>query len=85
MIPEDTDVLITHGPPHMIGDECPDGFRAGCEDLLERVKVVKPKVHVFGHIHGGHGVYNVDGTKFINASVLDESYNRTQDPITIEL
>ncbi|MDH3198719.1 MAG: metallophosphatase domain-containing protein [Candidatus Krumholzibacteria bacterium] len=67
MVPPDTDVLITHGPPHGIGDETLDGLHVGCEELLLRVKQVKPRVHVFGHIHEGRGKYEIEGTVFVNA------------------
>ena len=54
LIPEDTDVLITHSPPLGFGDLCSTGIRAGCVDLLHSVQNrVKPKYHVYGHIHEG--------------------------------
>ena len=54
LIPEDTDVLITHSPPLGFGDLCSTGTRAGCVDLLQSVQTrVKPKYHVYGHIHEG--------------------------------
>ena len=56
MIPLDTDVLITHGPPFGILDRCYDDQRVGCEELLKAVKRVKPKLHVFGHIHENYGL-----------------------------
>ena len=68
MIPEGTDVLITHGPPRGILDEVFGGERVGCADLLERVRKVNPKVHVFGHIHEARGMHEQDGTTFVNAS-----------------
>ena len=37
LIPEDTDVLITHSPPLGFGDLCSTGIRAGCVDLLQSV------------------------------------------------
>ncbi|XP_071521717.1 metallophosphoesterase MPPED2 isoform X2 [Panulirus ornatus] len=53
-IPADTDVLITHTPPIGHGDLCCTGVRAGCVELLSTVQTrVKPKYHVFGHIHEG--------------------------------
>lgn len=56
MIPTHTDVLITHGPPHGILDRASDGFLCGCQDMLEIVRTrVKPRLHVFGHIHEGYG------------------------------
>lgn len=53
LIPNDTDILITHGPPFEILDECADGQKVGCEDLLNRIQKLKLKVHAFGHIHEG--------------------------------
>ena len=46
--------MITHGPPVGHGDLCEGGARAGCVDLLTTMQSrVKPKYHVFGHIHEG--------------------------------
>lgn len=54
MIPDDTDILITHSPPLGHGDLVCSGVRAGCAELLATVqKRVKPKYHIFGHIHEG--------------------------------
>lgn len=80
-IPQDTDVLITHGPPHKIGDRTFDGRRVGCEELLERVCAVRPKLHVFGHIHEGRGRYEKDGTLFVNAAMPDSD----TEPFVVEL
>nr|CAI5821655.1 unnamed protein product [Callosobruchus analis]CAI5832278.1 unnamed protein product [Callosobruchus analis] len=53
-IPDDTEILITHTPPLGHGDLACSGVRAGCVELLNTVqKRVKPKYHVFGHIHEG--------------------------------
>jgi len=55
-IPDDVDVLVTHGPPKGVLDRVFDGTHVGCEHLLEAVQNrVKPRVHVFGHIHEGYG------------------------------
>jgi Icc-related predicted phosphoesterase len=72
MIPVNTDILITHGPPFGKLDYVPyDNVNVGCEELMKRVQEIKPKIHVFGHIHEGYG-YVFDGnTHFINASVLN--------------
>jgi len=84
-IPENLDILITHGPPKNILDRCPDGFHVGCEDLLEAIRDKKSKIHVFGHIHDGHGQEKIGDTLFINSSVLNEQYKITYEPIVIEL
>jgi Icc-related predicted phosphoesterase len=84
-IPDDTDILITHGPPHGNLD-VPGGqhIHVGCELLRDRVEAFRPKIHVFGHIHGGAGYYFNGHTHFINASVLDERYTYTNLPLTFE-
>lgn len=84
-IPDDTDILITHGPPYGYLD-VPGGkkFQVGCELLRERVNAMQPKIHVFGHIHGSAGYYFNGHTHFINASVLDERYTYTNLPVTFE-
>jgi Icc-related predicted phosphoesterase len=53
LIPDDTDVLITHGPPLGHGDLTSSGERAGCVDSLNAVRRIGPGLHVFGHIHEG--------------------------------
>ena len=53
-IPVGTDILVTHTPPAGYGDRCATGVRAGCVELLNTVqKRVKPKYHIYGHIHEG--------------------------------
>jgi predicted phosphohydrolase len=56
LIPRDTDVLITHGPPYGHGDLTSRHERAGCEDLLEIVEQIEPQAHICGHIHEAAGV-----------------------------
>jgi Icc-related predicted phosphoesterase len=78
-IPDDTEVLVTHGPPYGHGDrvERPPGELVGCRDLLARVRDVRPKVHCFGHIHESAGVTTAGGTLFVNASICDLDYRPT--------
>lgn len=88
LIPNDTDILITHGPPHGILDEVPRQFwieNTGCEELRKKVEEIRPKAHIFGHIHCGYGQTEQFGVKFINASNCDESYNPTQPPIVFNI
>ena len=84
-IPNDTDILITHGPPFGYLD-IPGGqsIRVGCEMLRHRIDEIKPKIHVFGHIHGSAGYYFNGHTHFINASVLDDQYRYVNAPVNIE-
>lgn len=67
LIPPDTDILLTHGPPLGIKDVTVRGEAVGCADLLERVQQVRPKLHVFGHIHEAAGVFQTEHTLFVNA------------------
>jgi len=84
-IPDNTDILITHGPPFGYQD-IPGGqsIRVGCDLLRYRVDEIRPKIHVFGHIHGGWGHYYNGHTHFFNASVLDERYLYTHSPFNFE-
>ncbi|KAJ7636903.1 Metallo-dependent phosphatase-like protein [Roridomyces roridus] len=52
-----TDILLTHGPPRNVLDITVNNERAGCDDLAARVQELKPRLHVFGHIHEAHGAY----------------------------
>ena len=85
LIPENTDVLITHGPPHKILDLTNDGHYAGCEELKKRVLAIKPKLHVFGHIHENYGQITQNETIFINAALVDEEYRCVKNPFEIDL
>lgn len=84
-IPQGVDILVTHGPPLMILDENAKGQHQGCEDLLLSVKQVRPKIHVFGHIHEAYGIEEQFGTRFVNASVLDQHYRMVNTPIVVDL
>ena len=81
LIPEDTDVLITHGPPYGFGDLTTRGKNVGCTDLLETVERIKPAFHIFGHIHEGHGINSNETTTFINASICDHLFQAVNPPI----
>lgn len=85
MIPHNMDIVVTHGPAWgHLDTVVGQSMNLGCELLAERLKVVKPKIHVFGHIHSGYGYKFVDGTHYFNASVLGEDYVFTQKPMTVE-
>ncbi|WP_071144928.1 metallophosphatase domain-containing protein [Bacteroides ihuae] len=84
-IPENTDILITHGPPFGVLDLTQSGLHVGCEDLLKKVKSIKLQYHLFGHIHEAYGVYESAQTTFINGSILDENYVITNQPIVFNL
>ena len=85
LIPVDTDIVITHGPVFGILDKTFQGSNAGCQDLLNKIQEIKPKIHVCGHIHEAYGTTEKFGVKFINASVLNANYQLTNSPIVFEL
>lgn len=66
-IPEGIDILITHGPPraHL------DLLSLGCVHLLKTLWRVRPRLHVFGHVHEGAG------TEWLLFDALQEKYERT--------
>lgn len=87
LIPEDTDVLITHGPPHGVLDRNHSGFKCGCEELRKVVEIIQPKIHVFGHVHEDYGkswLYQCD-TIFYNASYVDLCVMPRNHPHLVEV
>jgi len=86
-IPTNTDILITHGPAFGTLDDVEGrrGQHLGCELLAEHINTVaRPKIHVCGHIHSGHGYYFDGQTHYFNASILNERYNYTNKPFNFE-
>lgn len=89
-IPDDTQILITHGPPMGILDEVDRGVvnglelgreHVGCEELRKRVDQLKDlKLHCFGHLHDNNGEYtDPNGKLFVNAAICTEEYKPTQN------
>lgn len=74
------DVLITHGPPRGVLD---GGY--GDPILENHVRMIKPKLHVFGHVHSSHGYATSKDTQFVNAAMLDAGYRPGPEPIVVEL
>jgi Icc-related predicted phosphoesterase len=89
MIPNDTDILVTHGPPRGIGDQAEPEKHSkclGCDDLYETIeKRLDLNLHVFGHIHGGAGIHQFGNMKYVNASVLNEQYQPNGKQFVVEL
>ena len=84
-IPDDTDILITHGPPHGILDHTRNVLapNMGCELLRERVKELNLKYHFFGHNHGGYGMDCYNGPAFVNAALCDNMNRIVNKPVVI--
>lgn len=95
LIPEDTEVLLTHGPPMGILDTVRrfdaqksewDVEHVGCLDLYNKVQQLNNlKLHVFGHIHDGYGRFTMGPTTFVNASICTEEYKPTNKPIVVSI
>lgn len=83
-IPLDTDVLITHGPPYEILDNC--GPNVGCKWLRKRLdKLDKLKVHIFGHIHEGYGQIKESDRLFVNAATCNHEYKPVNSIQVVEI
>ncbi len=91
LIPDRVDVLVTHGPPQGVLDDISryrasavllddeDDKHAGCHDLGVRVDTVRPKVHLFGHIHSQRGeVVGDNGVHYYNCTT-----NECELPCTV--
>jgi Icc-related predicted phosphoesterase len=90
LIPDDTDILVTHGPPYLIFDKTTSGEFVGSPTLRERIEAIKPKLHVFGHIHedGGHQIllkHDGPNTLCVNASIMNEHYKPVNKPTYLEI
>lgn len=85
LIPENTDILITHGAPFGILDRTESGVNAGCEDLLAEIDLIKPKYHLFGHIHEWYGMRESTHTTFVNGSILDQNNIIRNQPIVLDI
>lgn len=83
-IPAGIDILITHGPPLGHGDRVEAGGQVGCPDLLDAIRRIKPRYHLFGHIHEAYGITHEGPTTCINASSCDLHYKPVQPPIILD-
>ncbi len=84
-IPSDTDVLVTHSPPFGICDLVVTDRNEGCEELLKVIQKIKPKLHVFGHIHEAYGKFTDEHTIFVNASICTFDYKPVNSAIIVVL
>lgn len=80
-IPEDTDILITHGPAYDVLDRNLENKNCGCPHLLNKIEELSIKYHICGHIHEGHGEKQNKKTFHLNASICDRFYNPSQKPL----
>jgi Icc-related predicted phosphoesterase len=86
-IPQDTDVLVTHGPAMYYQDQNYERQILGCDDLLRKIIAVKPLLHLFGHIHEDYGyeMNNANGeTYHFNGSICTLQYEPLNAPWLIQ-
>ena len=88
-IPEGIDILLIHSPPYGIFDMTQnpryESKRIGSPSLLKRIEEVRPKNVIFGHNHGEPGVVEKDGITYVNATLLNDYYERVNPPTIIEV
>jgi len=100
LIPDDTDILITHSPAYGMMDLCVNGDKMDCVGSKSLLKWKADhyntlKLHVFGHVHEGYGVWDQrkiqketngkPGPIYVNAAHLDRYYRPRNKPIRIVL
>jgi len=84
LIPEDTDVLITHGPAYDVLDVNKKGIPCGCVELRKAIEKIKPQVHIFGHIHEGAGDTKINETEYYNVAYFGKITRHSRNEYTIE-
>lgn len=85
LIPNDTDILITHGPSYGILDTTLRQESVGCSALKQAIDRVKPMLHVCGHIHEQYGIEKHNNIYFANVSLCTVNYNPTNAPIIVTI
>lgn len=86
LIPFDTDILITHSPSFGNYDITDRGESVGSLALWLMCLVVKPKLHVFGHIHEAYGEsVHFNEIHLVNASYVNKQYKPVNKPIRIKI
>jgi Icc-related predicted phosphoesterase len=88
LIPEDLDILITHGPMHHMLDANIDGYACGSRSLKQNIDKTCPRIHIFGHIHeqGNHELrYKKSNTWCINCCYVNEKYQPVNNYVRIEI
>lgn len=87
-IPEDTDILVTHGPCFGRLDRTLWGYDAGSPALRTRVDYLRDKklrYHFHGHIHEAYGMHEEGGLKTYNCARMDRSYKPVNEIVNIEI
>lgn len=91
-IPEDINILLTHGPAYEILDRAVNWYDksefvyVGCEELSKRIKALKElKIHAFGHLHyDGGKTETIDDVIRVNAAICDDDYKPLNKIVTLK-
>lgn len=87
LVPEGTDVVISHGPPYGVADRVMSAMHphvgAAQADLM--IRDINPKHFVCGHIHEGYGHYELEGTHIWNVAIMDAFYYPSNAPVVFEM
>lgn len=85
-IPQDVNIIVTHTPPYNVMDRAPGSLHhSGCPELRQAVERIKPQLHVFGHVHGAHGVHGIGETMYANAALLGPGGGIEAKPIVLRI
>ena len=85
LIPEDTDILMTHQPPYGVLDQNKYRENGGCRYLQRRTEHMRLKAHLFGHIHEAHGFEVRANRIYINAAICSPDYDSVNAPVVFDL
>ena len=85
-MPDNLDILVSHGPPYGYGDRAFIGRHVGDRELLEVVKAKRPRFHFCGHIHEGYeSLVTKEGIVFANASSTNLLYRTDHAVLTFDV
>lgn len=90
-IPAGLDVLVTHSPPHIPGNDVDRSLQTnsqhfGSAELTEAILKKSPRLVFCGHIHTGlHGGIDLESSRIYNVSRLDEDYEIAYEPTWVEI
>lgn len=83
-IPDNLDILVSHGPPKGYFDQIIEGSHVGSESLLAWCRASEPKVIICGHIHEGRGAEQTSwGGMIYNVSSVDRMYRAYPERYTV--
>jgi calcineurin-like phosphoesterase family protein len=88
LIPDDTDIVVCHGPPRGHGDHAPGSKgqpHIGSSALTDAIQRLQPRLVVVGHIHPGYGRYRLGETEIVNAAYVDNDYRPVNPVVEVEL